>query len=130
MKNLKKGYTLVEIMLCLGALITILTGAFTLLGKYNLSFVTQTERNNYIYNENSVFLELTSKFSESTNIQFIDDVVYFGNNILTHTDNSLYLNGKQVLVNEDGVSVYKNGNCIYINIGGNTWCFSGLNAEM
>lgn len=126
-KQIKRGYTIAEIMLCLGAMTLVIAGAFTLYGKVTNSFVEQSDKNNYVYTESSVFLELNDMFLNGYEVTYSDGKVYIDDDIISVIDNNLCRNGKQLITNDSGVKLEVIDERVFISIGGNEWCFTSIN---
>ena len=130
MKRLKKGYTLIEIMFCLSSFIVLIGGVFTLYGKINTHVFSQSNENNYIFNENYNYLELNSRFLSGKKIKFSKEEIKIGTEILEIRENKLYLNDDLLIENLGGIEFECENNLIRIKIGGKIWCFAGLNVEI
>lgn len=127
---MKKGYTLIEILLCLGAISLVIVGSFTLFGKFNLSLVNQTVQNNEIYNKSIVYKELNDAILNAEYIEFGENSISLNQNtVLYLEDNKLYLNNK-CLIEEENLKFSVNSNRIFITIGDDIWCFKSINMEI
>lgn len=127
---MKKGYTLIEILLCLGAISLVIIGSFTLFGKFNLSLVNQTVQNNEIYNKSIVYKELNDIILNAKYIKFDENSISLNENtVLYLEDNKLYLNNK-CLIEKENLKFSVNLNRIFITIGDDIWCFRSINMEI
>lgn len=127
---MKKGYTLIEILLCLGAISLVIVGSFTLFGKFNLSLVNQTVQNNEIYNKSIVYKELNDAILNAEYLEFGENSISLNQNtVLYLEDNKLYLNNK-CLIEEENLKFSVNSNRIFITIGDDIWCFKSINMEI
>lgn len=127
---MKKGYTLIEILLCLGAISLVIVGSFTLFGKFNLSLVNQTVQNNEIYNKSIVYKELNDAILNAEYIEFNENSISLNQNTALYLEgNKLYLNNK-CLIEEENLSFSVDSNRVFITIGDDIWCFKSINMEI
>lgn len=127
---MKKGYTLIEILLCLGAISLVIIGSFTLFGKFNLSLVNQTVQNNEIYNESILYKELNDVILDAKYIEFSENSISLNENTVLYLEgNKLYLNNK-CLIEKENLKLLVNFNRIFITIGDDIWCFRSINMEI
>lgn len=127
---MKKGYTLIEILLCLGAISLVIIGSFTLFGKFNLSLVNQTVQNNEIYNESILYKELNDVILDAKYIEFSENSISLNENTVLYLEgNKLYLNNK-CLIEKENLKLSVNFNRIFITIGDDIWCFRSINMEI
>lgn len=123
---MKKGYTLVEILMCLSGIILVLFGAFTLYGKYVSSFVEQDFVNQQIFEYNTAYIKILTVVKNSQHIYIHEKKLNMGNNIIEIIDDNLYLDNELLIENSD-ISMYVESNNVYITVGGVDWCFPRIN---
>lgn len=125
--KLKKGYTLVEIMLCMMSLITVLCGAYTLYSKAEQSLIVQNNVNKYIIEESDTFLTINDLFLSGKKYTIDNNIIRIGDSVIEIRNDSIYINNKKTITSENNISFEAVDNGIIIHIGGNTWCFTSLN---
>lgn len=125
--KLKKGYTLVEIMLCMTSLITVLCGAYTLYSKAEQSLIVQNSVNKYIIEESDTFLTINDLFLSGKKYTIDNNIIHIGDSVIEIRNDSIYINNKKTITSENNISFEAVDNGILIHIGGNTWCFTSLN---
>jgi prepilin-type N-terminal cleavage/methylation domain-containing protein len=123
-KQLKSGYTMIEIMLVLVILTSITTAGFILYSQYTSVMVEQTKISNSDTALANTFMAINLAVQQADELTQIDNTVYLGSTSIRIEDNTLYL-GNEALITNDNMSIYvdEQSRFVEIQIGGEEYCF-------
>lgn len=128
---MKKGYTIIEILMCLGCLSAVVLGAFVLYGQYTSELVDQTINNNESYAETELFLALNHIIQSAYYINQEGNNIDLGNNTISINGDTLYINDKPVYSSDNGLYLSTSDSReVYLDIGGKQLCFRSISTEI
>lgn len=126
---MKRGYTLIEVMISVFVAISVMFAAFTLYSQYMETMLKQSKMAINDEEIASAFLAINQEVRNSKYIEQSDNIVDLGDSKITLENNCLYLNSELLISNNSiSIKVDKN-NSLVIDIGGEQYWFKSINTK-
>ena len=120
----RKGFTMVEMLICLIGAMVVISATIAVYNKWNNSFNEHEDIGEYISSESTAYLQLQAAVLRSSTLALVDNICSLGDgNTIKIDGDSILLNDTVVLETTLDKSMSLDGNRLIVGVGDKQWVF-------